>query len=576
VSDVLRIGNCSAFFGDRIEAAREMVEGGPLDVLTGDYLAELTLAILARKKMKAPGTGYAQTFVRQLGEIAETCKARGIRIVVNAGGLDPAACAEACREVYRRLGLRAEVAHLEGDDLLGALSSFEKEGQPIRHMRTGEVLTSGTKPILTANAYLGAFGIARALDEGADLVICPRVTDASVVVGPAVHRFGWARDDWDRLASAVVAGHILECGPQATGGNYTRFEEVPGLEHPGFPIAEMAADGSFVVTKHEGTGGLVSRATVSAQVLYEIGGHRYMNPDVVARFDTIELEEVGEDRVRVHGVRGEPAPKHLKVSAHRLAGYRNRVGFVFRGARVAEKARLAERAFVERLGGTDGFQAYYSELEGDDPFGVLSVGVRDADASKVGRAFTNRAVELATANYPGMILIEPPAEAKPAIEVFSALIERERVPHRVVMEGRVLEIPPAPDGELPLIAEPEEPDAAIPAGPSRSVRLGELFCARSGDKGGDANLAVYGDDEAAYAFLHGRLTVEKLKELLPETASLAIERHAFPKLNALNFLIHDFLDGGVAQSLKPDPQAKGLGELLLSKAMEVPEALLRR
>jgi hypothetical protein len=570
------VGNCSAFFGDRLEAAREMVEGGPLDVLTGDYLAELTLAILARKRMKTPGSGYAQTFVAQLGEIAETCKARGIRIVVNAGGLDPAACAAACREVYTRLGLRAKVAHLEGDDLLGHLAALERDGTPLVHMQTGESLSSGAKPVLTANAYLGAFGIARALDEGAELVICPRVTDASIVVGPAVHRFGWARDDWDRLASAVVAGHILECGPQATGGNYTRFHEVPGLERPGFPIAEIAADGSFVVTKHAGTGGLVSRGTVTAQILYEIGGPRYLNPDVVARFDTIEVDEVGEDRVRVHGVRGEPAPAHLKVSAHRLAGFRNRVAFVIRGARVAEKARLAERSLLERLGGSAQFEAYHSELEGDDPFGVLSVGVRDADAAKVGRAFTNRAVELATANYPGLSLLEPPGDARPAIEVFSALVAQERVAHRVVIEGEVIEIPPAPRAEIDPVREPVIPAVPAPAGPRVRAQLGEVFCARSGDKGGDANVAIYGDGASHFAFLFAELTVEKLRELLPETAGCAIERYAFPKLHGLNFVIRDFLDGGVAQSLKPDPQAKGLGELLLSKPMELPVALLER
>jgi hypothetical protein len=274
-------------------------------------------------------------------------------------------------------------------------------------------------------------------------------------------------------------------------------------------------------------------------------------------------------------VRGEPAPRHLKVSAHRLAGFRNRVAFVLRGARVAEKAQLAERAFVARLGGTEQFQAYHSELEGDDPFGVLSVGVRDVDAQKVGRAFTNRAVELATANYPGLILLEPPGEAKPAIEVFSALIDRARVPHRVVIEGEVIEIAPSPDGEVPAIPEPSAP-AAAPAGRLVRARLGEVFHARSGDKGGDANVAIYGDTREAYAYLHAALTVETLGDLLPETAAFVIERYAFPKLNALNFVLRDFLDGGVAQSLKPDPQAKGLGEILLSRSLDVPESLLRR
>lgn len=574
MAKVLRVGNCSAFFGDRFEAAREMIEGGPLDFLTGDYLAELTLAILARKRMKSPGSGYAQTFVGQLEQIAETAKSKGVRIVVNAGGLDPAACAEACREVYKKLGLEARVAHIEGDDVLSSLGALEKEGVFLNRMETGERLDRSAKPILTANAYLGARGIAKALDAGADLVICPRVTDASLVVGPALHHFGWAHDDYDAIASAVVAGHILECGPQTTGGNYTRFEEVRDLERPGFPIAEIEEDGSFTVTKHEGTGGLVSEATVKAQILYEITGPRYLNPDAIARFDTLELEEVGPDRVRVSGVRGEPAPTTYKVSAHRLAGFRNRVSFVFRGGRVKEKAALAERTLLEKLGGKEQFESYLSELEGDDPFGILHIGVRDPNPKKVGRAFTNRAVELGTANYPGMNLTAPPEGEKPALEVFSALLEKRHIKEIVHIEGERIEIPhlePAEREAIPLV---EPPALESPGGERVVRRLREVFLARSGDKGSDANLAIYGDDEAGFAFLVNELSVERLRELLPETANSKIERFVFPKLRGLNFVIHDFLDGGVAQSLKADPQAKALGELLLNQEMPIPSSLL--
>lgn len=573
MTKVLRVGNCSAFFGDRFEAAREMIEGGPLDFLTGDYLAELTLAILARKRMKSPGSGYAQTFVGQLEEIAETAISKGVRIVVNAGGLDPAACAEACREVYKKLGLEARVAHLEGDDVLSRLGALEKEGVFLHRMESGERLDRSEKPILTANAYLGARGIAKALDAGADLVICPRVTDASLVVGPAIHHFGWAHDDYDAIASAIVAGHILECGPQTTGGNYTRFEEVPDLERPGFPIAEIEEDGSFTVTKHEGTGGLVSEPTVKAQILYEITGPRYTNPDAIARFDTLEIEEVGPDRVRVSGVKGEPAPSTYKVSAHRLAGFRNRVSFVFRGGRVEEKAALAERTLLHKLGGKAQFAAYHSELEGGGDFGILHVGVRDPNPKKVGRAFTNRAVELGTTNYPGMNLTAPPEGEKPALEVFSALLDKRYVKEVVILEGERIEVEPAAPGVVDPIPEVEAPTLETPGGERELRQLRDVFYARSGDKGSDANLAIYSQTEAGFAFLLNELTVERLKELMPEAAACEIERFVFPKLKALNFVIHNFLDGGVAQSLKADPQAKALGEQLLNQKMPLPKSL---
>ena len=323
MSDVLRIANCSGFYGDRLSAAREMVEGGPIDVLTGDYLAELTLMILLKDRLRDPELGYARTFLRQLEEVAATCKKRGIRIVVNAGGLNPAGLARAARALYDRLGLRAVVAHVEGDDLMPKLAALQARGERFTHLDKGIPLSELGVPVLSANAYLGGWGIAAALEHGADLVICPRVTDAALTLGPAAWKFGWRADDWDRLAAGVVAGHIIECGAQCTGGNYSFFHEVPGLEYPGFPVAEMHADGSFVITKHPGTGGLVSVGTVTAQLLYEIGGAAYPNPDVTARFDTIQLEQEGPDRVRVYGVRGGPPPPTTKVCINHFGGYKN-------------------------------------------------------------------------------------------------------------------------------------------------------------------------------------------------------------------------------------------------------------
>ncbi len=300
----VRIGNCSGFYGDRLSAMREMLEGGELDYLTGDYLAELTMLILGRDRMKNPDLGYAKTFLRQLEECMGLALDKGVRIVTNAGGLNPAGLADAVRELAGRLGLGVTVAHVEGDDLLGRIDELGLADDP--------------RP-MTANAYLGAWGIVDCLRSGADIVVTGRVTDASLTVGPAAAHFGWRADEFDKLAGAVVAGHVIECGAQATGGNYAFFTELDDLERPGFPIAEIEADGSSTVTKHPGTGGAVTAGTVTAQLLYEIGGARYPGPDVTARLDTAILENSGTDRVRISGVRGAapPPPPHPPPTPHR-------------------------------------------------------------------------------------------------------------------------------------------------------------------------------------------------------------------------------------------------------------------
>ena len=304
----MRVANCSGFFGDRLSAAKEMVDGGPIDVLTGDWLAELTMLILHKQRLRNPEAGYAETFLLQMQQVLATCIEKGVKVVTNAGGLNPAGCAAKVRLIAAAMGLEVNVAHIDGDDLMPRIDVLRPA---LTNIDTGAALTG--QPV-TANAYLGGWGIATALRAGADIVVCPRVTDAALVVGAAAWWHGWVQDDWDAMAGAVVAGHVIECGTQATGGNYSWFEEIPDPTAPlGFPIAEVAADGSSVITKHPDTGGIVNTGTVTAQLLYEIGPPDYLNPDVVARFDTIQLGEVGADRVRISGVRGRPAPTSAKV-----------------------------------------------------------------------------------------------------------------------------------------------------------------------------------------------------------------------------------------------------------------------
>jgi len=555
MSDVLRIGNASGFYGDRFTAWREMIEGGPLDVLTGDYLAELTMLILGRDRLADPTKGYAKTFLRQLEPVLGLALDRGVRLVTNAGGLNPAGLADAIRSLAERLGLTVAVGHVEGD----------------------AVTVPGA---LTANAYLGGFGIAECLRAGADVVVTGRVTDASLVVGPAIARFGWTRDDLDALAGATVVGHILECGAQATGGNYAFFTELPDRgRRPGFPLAELHADGSAVITKHDGTGGAVTVETVTAQLLYEIGAREYLGPDVTTRFGTIGLRPEGPDRVRVEGVRGFPPVHTVKVGVNTLGGYRNAMSFVLCGLDIEAKAALVHEQ-LEASVGAEGLTWRLARTDHPDAdteeaaSAQLTVHIHHHDQTRAGRRFSQAAVELALASYPGCTLTTPPGDATP-FGVFRA----EYLPQAEVEHTAVL-----PDGTRVAIEPPEKggwfhygdesPHPEPPTGPTKRVPLGAVVGARSGDKAGDANLGVWARSDAGYAWLYHYLTVDELKRLLPECGPLTVRRHDLPNLRAVNFVIEGLLGEGVAASTRFDPQAKALGEWLRSRVVDVPEELL--
>lgn len=586
MSTPLRIANCSGFYGDRLAAAREMITGGPIDFLTGDYLAELTMMILWKAQQKKSSVGYAATFLRQMEDVLGEALDRGVKIVTDAGGLNPAGLTEELRALCDRLGLKAKILHIEGDDLLPQLDELQHAGQELEHLDTGQPLRELGEQPLTANAYLGGWGIVEALNQGAQIVVCPRVTDASVVVGPAAWHFGWQRDDWDRLAGAVAAGHIIECGAQCTGGNYAFFQEVPGLEYPGFPIAEMHADGSSVITKHDGTGGLVSVGTVTAQLLYEIDKPAYANPDVVARFDTIALTQAGPDRVRVSGVRGEPAPKTTKVCLNYLGGYRNQMTFVLTGLDIEEKAALVERTLRQTLD-VDAFDAFDVQLARTDKpdaltnqeaAALLKVTVKSRNAKLVGRAFSGPVIEMVLASYPGFFCTTTPTDASPFGVYWPTLVPAEAPQQAVVLEdGSRVSVPPTKSEAAVAAIEP--PAVALPApaaGPTRSAPLGRLFGARSGDKGGNANVGVWARDDESYAWLAAFLTPERFRELMPEAAELEVRRYELPNLKALNFLVVGLLGEGVASSVRFDPQAKSLGEYLRSRVVELPQSLLDR
>jgi hypothetical protein len=560
----VRIANCSGFYGDRLSAMREMLTGGDVDYLTGDYLAELTMLILGRDRMKHPERGYAKTFLTQLEDCLGEARDRGVRIVANAGGLNPAGLADAIRALAERLDVPARIAHVEGDDL-----------QP----RAAEL---GLGTPLTANAYLGAWGIVDCLNGGADIVVTGRVTDASVIVGAAAAHFGWGRTDYNQLAGAVVAGHVIECGVQATGGNYSFFTEIADLTHAGFPLAEVYADGSSVITKHPGTGGLVSVDTVTAQLLYEITGARYANPDVTARMDSIELSADGPDRVRIGGVLGEPPPPTYKVSLNSIGGFRNSMTFVLTGLDVEAKADLVRRQLETALtvkpaelqwslARTDHADADTEEAAS----ALLHCVVRDPDPSSVGRQFSSAAVELGLASYPGFHVTAPPGDGQVYGVFTPGYVDAKQVPHVAVhADGTRVDIPCA--GETLALAPADDPPLPepLPAGPTRRVPLGRIAAARSGDKGGSANVGVWVRTDDQWRWLASTLTVELLKELLPEAADFAVSRHVLPNLRAVNFVIDGILGQGVAYQARFDPQAKGLGEWLRGRYVDIPEGLL--
>lgn len=579
----IRIANCSGFFGDRLSAAREMVEGGSIDVLTGDWLAELTMLILARTRMKRPGGGFARTFVTQMEQVMGTCLERGIKVVSNAGGLDPDGCAQAVAEVAAKLGLHPVVAYVRGDDLMPRLADLVAAGE-LTHFETGAPIGEAAQ-FLTANAYLGCWGIVDALQRGADIVITGRVTDAAVVCGPAAWHHGWRRGDWNRLAGAVVAGHVIECGVQATGGNYSFFTEVQGLERAGFPWAEIADDGTSVIGKHDATGGEVSIGTVTSQLLYEIGGAEYFGPDVTARFDTIRLDDAGRDRVRIHGVIGQPPPATLKVCLNRVGGFRNEMNIALTGLDIEAKAALVEKAFWAACPVARGEFAQVSTRlirtdKADPPtneeaVAIWRISVKDPDENKVGRLFANAVTELALATIPGFFVIGSGPSAGRAFGVYEpGLISATLVAQEVIIDDDVHRVDSvAPSGDVDPVPALPPPTEVFP-GPTVRAALGRVAGTRSGDKGGNANLGVFVRGAAAWAWLDAALTTERLRELLPEVAALRIDRHRLPLLRSLNFVIHGLLEEGVAASTRQDAQAKSLGEWLRAREMEIPEALL--
>jgi hypothetical protein len=580
----IRIANFSGYLGDRFTAVDEVMAGDPVDVLMGDYLAEITLAALSSRHRQDPAKGYVDYFLDQLRPHLPALVERGMKVVANAGGFNPAGLAAALRAIAAEDGVTLRVAHIEGDNVLARLPEFADAGYQLEHLDTGAPLSSwGSEPI-AANAYLGGWGIAAALAEGADIVVCGRVTDASLTLGPAAWWHGWRRDDWDALAGGLLAGHLIECGPHSVGGNFAGFTRIPNMLVPGFPIAEVAADGSTVITKHGRDGGAVTVDTVTAQLLYEIQGPAYLNSDVTLHLDSVDVTEQGPDRVLVSGATGSPPPPTTKVAVFGQVGYQTVNTCYVTAPDVAAKVELLRAQFSRDT--PDGVELDITRIgtAAEDPETQwdATVGLRVMATARTREPLdrynlAGRLGSLYLQTIPGYFhdgASTLRATARPRIDYWGALLPQSALVHRAVIEDRVIDVP-APE-QTASTSQPvhPEPSAAAASGVVRSAALGTVAYARSGDKGGNCNVGIWAPDERAWPWLRDALSTAELRRLMPEIKELDVVRHEFPRLRAVHFVLRGLLGTGGSSNLRIDQVGKAVGEYLRAKHLPVPGELL--
>lgn len=585
---IVRIGGASGFWGDSSLGALQLARSGKVDYLMFDYLAEVTMSLLVRARQKDPAQGYATDFVGVVKALLKDIKQSGIRIVANAGGVNPLACAAALSEVAAAAGTDLKVAVVEGDDVSFLVDTLRDEG--VSEMFSGAPFP---EKILSANAYLGATPIAAALARGAEIVVTGRVADSALALGILMHEFGWKADEWDRLASGSLIGHILECGAQATGGLHTDWEDVPDWANIGYPIAECAADGSFVVTKPDGTGGLVTKAVVAEQMLYEVGDPTaYLLPDVAADFSQVRMEQVGDNRVRVTQAKGRPAPATYKVSATVADGWRAFGTLSIIGIDAERKARRTAEAILERTREifrrrniadyrrTDveilGAEAVYGPhgRAGGAREVVMKLGVEHEDAAALG-IFAREIAPAGTSFSPGTTgFAGGRPKPTPIVRLFSFLLGKERLPAPVVTIGdERFEVPVTIAPGVEGAPAPTAPAAEPYSGRSITVPLVRLAFARSGDKGDSANIGVIPRDPAFTPVLRRELTPARVKDYFAHLVEGEVHRYEVPGIGGFNFLMERALGGGGMASLRNDPLGKGMAQMLLDIPIEVPADL---
>lgn len=582
------LGGASGFWGEAAHATAQLLATHKLDFLVYDYLAEITLSIMARARAKDPTLGYATDFVAAALEpnLTQIAK-RGIRVISNAGGVNPQACAAAVRKLAASKGLDVKVAVVTGDDLTERAPRLAEEG--VKEMFSGETFPPAEK-IASINAYLGAFPIAAALDKGADIVITGRCVDSAVTLGACIHAFGWGPEDFDLLAAGSLAGHLIECGPQVTGGNFTDWREAGEITRIGYPLAEISADGAIEISKPEGTTGVVSPLSVGEQMLYEIGDPQaYLLPDVSCDFSGVTLEQAGENLVRVAGAKGGSPPSEYKVSATWADGFRAGVLLAFNGFDAREKARTFCEATLAKAGDTlRGMNALgYSETDIEisggetglaDGYGEVTakVAVRHADARAVG-LFLRELTGLGLSTPAGLSIFTGGGRPKPSpvVRLFSFLCPKDAVQVSIDIgeEPKPLELPKVKgDGTTPILPDPPETIAFQPDW--TEVPLISLAVARSGDKGNKANIGVMAR-RAEYmphiwAALTPQVVAQHFADYLEEAGESAVQRFYLPGTHAMNLLLDRVLGGGGVASLRMDSQGKGFGQRLLAMPVAVP------
>ena len=587
---MVRVGNASGYWGDDPDAPRRQLTQGPLEYLTLDFLAEVTMSILQKQRSRNAELGYATDFVHQMRSCLPILENVKTRLITNAGGINPHGCAREIAKLAGELGVSTKIAVIDGDDLVSHLDSLLAKGIPLKNMETGEELSTIRDRVEGANAYLGAAPIIRALEQGAQIIITGRIADASLAAAPPAFEFGWSLKDWDRLAAAAVAGHILECGAQASGGNLTDWQEVPSFLEMGYPIAEFLPDGTFFITKHENTGGQVDRRTVTEQLVYEIGDPcRYITPDVIADFSTIALSQQADNRVKISGVRGQPPTDYLKISISYHRGYKAHGTLLLSGPRAIKKSRTLAEIFWKRLG-LD-FEATSTELVGHDaihrhraasveaPEVLLRLGVRDLDREKI-EEFARKFPSLLLSSTPATAIVGGRPRVQGVIAYWPSLVPaREVTPEVSLLEtGETFQVPWTLSAPPARPAGPKPPaHREIPArvaGQSRvEVPLIELCYARSGDKGNTCNIGGVARSEPIYKWLLNELTEARVQEYFGEQVKGTVERFELPNLLAVNFLLHDSLGGGGTVSLRIDPQGKTLAGALLMMKVDMPQEL---
>src|SRR5262245_23642070 len=585
--DMIRIANAGGYWGDDLAQFKRQVELGPVDYVTLDFLAEITMSIMQKQRARDPKSGYARDFITQVEEALPTLVERGTKVITNAGGVNPLACRGTLMESIQQHGHQIEVAAVVGDDLLDRLGELNATGVTLDHMEDGTPFQSVRDRVSSANAYFGAWPVVHALKSGAQIVVTGRCTDTGITLAPMIHAFGWSSSDWDRLAAGIVAGHIIECGAQSTGGNFTDWRRVRHLEHIGYPVIEVFPDGSFIVTKHLGTGGAVTVRTVTEQLVYEMGDPRaYITPDVVADFATVRLEQVGRDRVRAWGVRGRPAPSSLKVSASYFDGWKASGSLIISAPEAVAKGRAFADLFWKRLGlefaetHTElvGHSACWGPLAPDrDPAEVLlRLSVRDQDKAKIER-FSKLVPAVILSGPPGVAVTGGRPQAQDVVAYWPALVPRDRVKARVVtrdgeqtFEWPTPLLPPTTPAPLPRLTTPSVRGSAKLV----SATLSQLAHARSGDKGDTCNIGVVARAPEIYPWLRRTLTAALVKKRFKGICRGEVERHEVPNLLALNFLLHESLGGGGTVSLRLDAQGKTLSHALLAMEVRAPKALL--